>query len=77
MMILLSFVFGLAQQKINSYQLSRSTVLMYFSLLLFAGLEIAGSGYTSFLRQFLVKMVIVLILTSGVSQSTRNWNGIN
>ena len=77
MMILLSFVFGLAQQKINSYQLSRSTVLMYFSLLLFAGLEIAGSGYTSFLRQFLVKMVIVLILTSGVSQATRNWNGIN
>lgn len=77
MLIILSLVFGLVQRKINSYQLSRLTVLTYFSLLLFAGLEIAGSGYTSFLRQFLVKIAIVLILTSTFSQASRAGNGNN
>ena len=64
LLFFIGFVLGLLQQLADKFYMNRFYVLAYFSLFLFAGLEIAGSGYTSFLRQFFVKLFIILILTS-------------
>lgn len=42
-------------------------VIFYFSLIIFLFIDVLGSGYTSFLRQFIIKGILLFILTKFVS----------
>lgn len=75
-LILLSFALAVVILYVDQLLKERSYrdgsfVVFYFSLILFVFIDVLGSGYTSFLRQFIIKSFILFFILRFVRQRTR------